>query len=221
MNTLLIDTSTNHCSIASEINNNILTKVKYKPRKHNEYILDMIDAIISESKITKYDIDLLAYGIGPGSFTGIRLSAALMYGISFVIKKPVIGFSSMHALAKNLYTNIKSSLITLVLNARIGYVYLGQYQYNYSNHLLEIITEECITIKKLQKYLKNNITGLIAGDLIKELNLSPVKIIDYFPDTQYMFEAVKKNYKILKERRKVIKNASPIYFEGTQHWEKN
>ena len=100
MNILVIDTSTNYCSIAVKANSKIITKTKYIPRQHNEYLIDMIDLIINNSGITKYQLDLLAYGVGPGSFTGVRLSSALMQAISFTIAKPVLGFSSMYAMER-------------------------------------------------------------------------------------------------------------------------
>ena len=220
MNILLIDTSSNYCSVSLKVNRNIFTKTKYMPRQHNKYLIDIVDAIISKAKITKYNIHLLAYGMGPGSFTGIRLSAALMHGISFVTKKPVLGFSSMCALAKVVYQKFMVPLVTIILSARIGDTYLGQYQFDLSNNSFIVITEQCITIKKLTGYLSTNTTGLIVGDSIRGLDFSFVKITDYFPDSQYMFEIVEKNYQILKSQGKVIQNAMPMYLQGTKKWQK-
>ena len=95
MNILLLDSSTNYCSVSLKSNDNFFSETKYLPRKHNEYILYMIDSVISKAKITKTNIHLLGYGTGPGSFTGVRLSATLMHGMSFILRKPVLGFSSM------------------------------------------------------------------------------------------------------------------------------
>lgn len=220
MNILLTDTSTNYCSVSLKVNGNIFTKLKYVPRQHDKYLIDMVDSIISKAKITKYNIHLLAYGIGPGSFTGVRVSAALMHAISFVTKKPVLGFSSMYALANVFHQRFMVPLITIILNARVGGVYLGQYQFDFSNNSLIVITEQCITIEKLTGYLSTNTTGLIVGDPIKGLDFSFVKIVNYFPDSQYMFDIVEQNYQILKSQRKVIQNAMPIYLQGTKQWQK-
>ena len=220
MNILAIDTSTHYCSISVKVNNNTFTEKQYIPFKHNENLIDLVNRTIIESGIKKNELDLLAYGIGPGSFTGIRLSATLMHAISFVISKPIIGFSSMLAIANSIYKKLSSPLITIILHAGINEAYFGQYQYNSSNLSLVILTEECIKIEKLPQYFKNNSYGIIVGDLIKNLDI-PVTIHDYIPDSQYMFTYIEKEYQILKNTGKKIKNAMPIYLQGTKKWKKS
>ena len=219
MNILAIDTSTNYCSIAVKANGNIITETKHIPRQHNEYLLDMVDATITEARITKHQLDLLAYGVGPGSFTGVRLSAALMQAISFVIAKPVLGFSSMYAIAKNIHQKSASPLITIILDARVGDAYLGQYQFDCNTSTLTAITEECIAIKALSKYLSEHPYGLIAGDPIKNLGI-PVEITDYCPDSQYLFTNIQQHYQALKAKGEKIQNAMPLYLQGTKQWKK-
>ena len=219
MNILAIDTSTSYCSIAVKASDRIITQTKYIPRQHNQYLLDMVNTTIIEAGITKHKLDLLAYGIGPGSFVGVRLSAALMQAISFVITKPVLGFSSMYAIAMAIYQKLTSPLITVILDARVGEAYLGQYRFDGKTLRLITITEQCISIETLSRFLNTNECGVIAGTPPKNLNIS-VDIADYYPDSQYMFTEIQRQYQGLKTQGKEIQNAMPVYLQGTKQWKK-
>lgn len=99
---LALDTSTQACSVAI---NNAQGEVFYQdtltPQSHANQILEMIQTLMSEAKIQSDDIDYLAYGQGPGAFTGIRIAAGVIQGLALGWDKPVIGLSSLSSIAKS------------------------------------------------------------------------------------------------------------------------
>ena len=219
MNILAIDTSTNYCSVAVKANGNIVSETKCIPQQHNRYLLSIVDKVITNSKLNKYNIDLLAYGVGPGSFTGVRLSASLIKAMAFVIAKPILGFSSMYAIAKNIHQKLASPLITIVLDAKIGDFYLGQFKFDFRASRLITTIEKCVSTSFLFKYLKTYPCGLIAGDPIKRLGIS-FDIIDCCPESQYMFSHIEKSYGTLKAAGKSPQDAMPVYLQGKKQWKK-
>ncbi len=88
---------------------------------HSETLLPMARALLEVTGRTIADIDLFACSIGPGSFTGVRIGAATVKGLAFGTDKPVLGVSTLEALAHN--TLPARGLVCPVMNARRGQVY--------------------------------------------------------------------------------------------------
>jgi len=100
---LALDTSTQACSVAI---NNAQGKVFHKdvmtPQSHANQILDMIQTLMSDAEVKPNELDILAYGQGPGAFTGIRIAAGVIQGLALGWDKPVIGLSSLSSIAKSI-----------------------------------------------------------------------------------------------------------------------
>lgn len=88
---------------------------------HSETLLPMAKATLEVAGYTVNDIDLFACSKGPGSFTGVRIGAATVKGLAFGKEKPVIGVSTLEAMAYDLLPT--KGLICAVMNARRGQVY--------------------------------------------------------------------------------------------------
>jgi len=86
-----------------------------------------IQRVLAAAELEVADIDYFACGLGPGSFTGIRIGLATIKGLSIVRDKPVIGISSLDILAKN--ADSKDRLIVSALDARRGLIYCSSYKY--------------------------------------------------------------------------------------------
>lgn len=213
MNILLIDTSTCYCSAALAVGNDCISTVRYLPRKHNKFIINIINDLFIKAGIEKNDVDLLAYGVGPGSFTGIRLAASVMHAISLVTNKHVFGFSSLQAIAMFVYKTIfKSSLITVVLRAQSKYIYIGQYTFdNYC--LSKIVFEKHLSIKHLKNFLMSTKYGILVGNIIEDINIS-FDVTKFYPDSKNMVPEVRNNYYNTLKKKKVITNAMPKYLHS-------
>jgi len=134
MKILALDTSTKAGSAAILEDENLIGEVYfYLNTTHSERILPIIDYILNFSKIKINEIDLFVSSIGPGSFTGIRIGLSLAKGFSFALNKPLIGISSLDALAVNYYFN---NFITFI-EARNGEFYYCEYERDKNLNLIK------------------------------------------------------------------------------------
>lgn len=123
MKVLAVETSTEACSAALLIGNEIQSRFAISPQGHSDLILDMLDSLLAEAGITLSAIDAFAFGRGPGSFTGVRIGVGVTQGIAFAYDLPVSPVSSLAALAQA--SGAKKTLAAI--DARMGEVYWGVY----------------------------------------------------------------------------------------------
>mgnify|MGYP006117156353 CR=1 FL=1 len=124
MKILSIDSCTEVISIALIIEEEINEKSFPSGKDFSENILPEITILLSKSNLKINDVDAIAFGSGPGSFTGIRIACGLAYGIAYANNLPIVGVSSLEALA---LLSEKEFVISCV-DARMNQLYLGIYQ---------------------------------------------------------------------------------------------
>lgn len=125
---LALDTTTEACSVALSNEGNIFVKSHVEPQAHARLILGMIDDICLEADIELSQINAIAFGHGPGSFTGVRIGVSVVQGLAFGLQKQVIGVSSLHALAQQAANLSEHKYIVPLIDARMNEVYWGIYQ---------------------------------------------------------------------------------------------
>merc|ERR1712137_1469841 len=99
MNILAIDTATEACSVALQHNGTRITRFEICPQQHSQRLLPMVDEVLKETNITLNDLDLLAFGRGPGSFTGVRIATGMIQGLALGTGLKVAGISTLEAMA--------------------------------------------------------------------------------------------------------------------------
>lgn len=101
MNILAVDTSSKAASVALYSDGAIMGECMYNHGKnHSVYIAPMIKKMLEACRLTINDIDYFACGVGPGSFTGVRIGVTMMKTFSMIADKPCVGVDSLYALAK-------------------------------------------------------------------------------------------------------------------------
>jgi tRNA threonylcarbamoyladenosine biosynthesis protein TsaB len=96
---LAIETSGALCSVALERDGTRFELTQHVERRHNELLLVMVDDVCRQAGVSRQDITALAFGCGPGSFTGVRIAAAAVQAMSLVLDVPVLPVPSSWALA--------------------------------------------------------------------------------------------------------------------------
>ncbi len=124
---LAIDTSTEACSVGLQNESEVTCRYTEEPRKHSEMVLPAIDELLSASGIQKQQLDYICFSRGPGSFTGLRIAASIVQGLSFALDKPVIAVSSLQVLAQRCHREYGVSAVHAAIDARMGEVYWGSY----------------------------------------------------------------------------------------------
>ena len=126
MNILAFDTVSSSFSIALKSDNSIIEMNKENIKNHNSELIPILDDFLKENKLSLDNIDCIVLGIGPGSFTSIRIAFATIKSICYAKNIKIIGVSSL----ESLYQNIKSfdGLKLALIEARKGSVYANIYK---------------------------------------------------------------------------------------------
>lgn len=123
MNILALDTSTEFCSAALRAGDQVIERGTAAGQSHSTLLLGMIDSLLAESGLQYSALDGIAYGEGPGAFTGLRIACAVVQGIAFAHDLPVCGIGTLRALA----ARSGAEQVIACLDARMGEVYHGAY----------------------------------------------------------------------------------------------
>ena len=123
MNLLAIETSTELCSAALLRGDELFVEEVLAPNQHAERLAPMVRRLLAPSGLAAADMDAFAFGQGPGSFTGIRIACGLAQGLALGAGRPVVGVSSLLALAEQ----ANASRVVAALDARMGETYLAAY----------------------------------------------------------------------------------------------
>ena len=124
MRVLALDTSTEYCSVALWQDGIVIEHCELVGQKHSELLMEMLDALLKDAGIKIRQLDGIAFGMGPGSFTGVRIACGVAQGLALGANLPVAGVCTLEALAE---ASGKSRVIA-ALDARMGEVYHAAYR---------------------------------------------------------------------------------------------
>ncbi len=124
MNLLAIDTSTGFCSVAACRGETLYSRHEPAGQRQAEMILGMVDAVLAGAGLEIAQIEGIAYGAGPGSFTGLRIAAGVTQGLALARRVGVVGVGALLAIAEE----AAGERIVSCLDAHMGEVYHAAYR---------------------------------------------------------------------------------------------
>ena len=127
MRLLALDTSTEACSAAVWADGRIFARYEVASRDHTSIILPMVDSVLADAGTELEQLDALAFGRGPGSFTGVRIGTGVIQGIALASGLPVVPVSTLAALARHAMRTYGIPRVAAVIDARMSEVYWGAY----------------------------------------------------------------------------------------------
>lgn len=145
VNLLAIESSAESCSAALCVGGQEYSRIFHEPRQHAQRLLPMVDELLGEAGISLKQLDGLAFGRGPGSFTGVRISISVIQGLALGAELPVVPVSTLQALAMAAQRSGVAKVgetVHTAFDARMQEVYSGRYRL--TNALPEPLTEEAV-----------------------------------------------------------------------------
>ena len=225
---LALDTSTEACSVALLYRGEKTNINELAQRTHTKRILPMIDEILANSGVGLNQVDALAFGRGPGSFTGVRVGAGIAQGLAFGADLPVIPISNLTAMAQAAFELCQAENVVAAIDARMNEVYFSQLvrekvrsDFGEFFQWGEIITEQVCSPEQAIKQLRDDNafrvgTGWAAYSQFTEKNLTSSDIA--LPNALYMLELARIEY--LQKRTISALEIEPIYLRNEVTWKK-
>lgn len=139
---LALDTSTEACSVALIDGEHIEERFVEAPREHMLRLLPMVDELLAAHQLSLSQLDAIAFGRGPGSFTGLRICLAVVQGLAFGADLPVLPVSTLAALAQGASAE-PDAIILAAIDARMDEVYCGWFRAG-AEGLVHAVGEEAV-----------------------------------------------------------------------------
>jgi tRNA threonylcarbamoyladenosine biosynthesis protein TsaB len=196
---LALDTSTDHCSVAIWREGLLASRDEHLPRQHTRQLLPMVDEVLREASMSLRDVDAIAFGAGPGSFTGLRICLGFAQGLAYSVDVPLIPVSTLCAVALAASEQFSESDITVLQDARMNELYVGHYRGNTAAQISPVIQD---------RLLKPNDISVDASSLVVGDGL------DLLSDEQQ--EALKPRYlgSVAPSARYIAALALPLFESG-------
>lgn len=223
MNILVIDTSTEACSVALEVSKHVFNRFEICPQQHSQRILPMIDEVLKQANVKLQDLDYLAFGRGPGSFTGVRIATGVLQGLALGTGHKVVGISTLAAMAQQAYAQHRKVQVAAAIDARMSEVYFAQYQLKQDVMTLldiEQVTppdEAALLVKKSVKMAGVG-TGWQAYPELAGLEQVEQLTDVLYPDALYMLPLAKDL--IVKGYAVEVEEIQPVYLRDKVTWKK-
>lgn len=161
---LAIDTATEACSVALRVNDQVYSHFEICPQQHSQRILPLVDEILAKANISLKQVQGLAFGRGPGSFTGVRIGIGITQGLAFGADLPVLPISNLQMIAQGaIRRTSQHQHIAVAIDARMNEVYFAEFKVVDGIAIAET-EESVITPEALKNHIEQkNFTQLAAG----------------------------------------------------------
>tara|TARA_Y100001970_G_scaffold294213_1_gene448629 strand:- start:28169 stop:28831 length:663 start_codon:yes stop_codon:yes gene_type:complete len=215
-NILAIDTSSEVCSLALKIDEELFSFHKLSPRQHTENIMKLIQDLFNVSCSKLSDLDAIAVGIGPGSYTGIRLACSTAQGLAYSQNLPAIAVSSLEIIATSASKIYSDHDMVVLLKADSKHLYFSHFEQ--ASNSLDLIQKEIIEPSQLDisKFPDNTVFLGNGCEMIKELDNKKL-VENNYPDATVLISIAERD--LLKGKKVLPERILPDYLSDEKEWE--
>ncbi|MCF5864070.1 tRNA (adenosine(37)-N6)-threonylcarbamoyltransferase complex dimerization subunit type 1 TsaB [Aeromonas veronii] len=222
---LAVDTATEACSAALLVGDKLFSRWEEAPRDHTRKILPMVQAVLEDAGISLSDLDAIAFGRGPGSFTGVRIGISVAQGLAFGAGVPLIGISTLAAMAQGAYRLDGTEQVLTAIDARMNEVYFGRYEL--IDGRMQLVGDEVVSDPVALVDVRGKLAGRVTcvgtgfetygetlSGLADELAVSQVR----FPAAEDMLPLARAAW--LAGEAVPVELATPVYLRDKVTWKK-
>lgn len=228
MKYLAIDASTEACSVALTLPDNACeSRFELCPQSHSTVLLPMVDDVLKTASCSLQDIEGIIFGRGPGSFTGVRIGVGVVQGLAFSAQLPVVGVSTLQAMAQQAFDEKEQKQVIAAIDARMGEVYCCSYRVD-ENGIMQAQTAEAVLKPELvAEYFSTQTSpsyGVGTGwaaykkELASLIMNAEEENMILYPDAKAMLGIGKQGFQ--QGLAVAAEAAQPVYVRDTVSWKK-
>ena len=224
-NILALDASTEALSIVLHFQGQTFHHFEECPQQHSQKILPLIDELLTKANCKLKDLDVIGFGQGPGSFTGVRISVAIAQGLAYSTNLPLVGVSTLGIMAQQAFEQNGSVSVYPSIDARMGEIYFAHYQAQ--NNLMLLANQEYVIKPDLlnNDYITTTEPSVAVGtgfktypDALNSFDNVTINSDITLPDARYMLAQVEAAF--LAGDVVKASDAQPKYVRDTVTWKK-
>lgn len=203
MNLLALDTSTEFLSLALQLNDKTFTHYQLAGNASSELILPQIQALLEEAKVKLSDLDGIAFGAGPGAFTGMRIACGVAQGLGFGTRIPVVGINTLQAVAQ---ASGQDNVI-VCLDARMGEIYHAAFIKENNGWIEQSATTVCkpeAAAMLIDSWVGAGSGWAVYGDILNKIYAE--NLVKFLPQDLY--------YKVTPTAEAILQLALPTFEAG-------
>ncbi len=223
---LCIETATDACSVACRLGGTVEVCHTVAAQQHNRLVFTMLRELLPQQPLRAAGVDLLAYGCGPGSFTGLRIAASAVQGLAFASGLPTVAISTLAVLAQSAYRlkNIPvEQPVLCLLDARLNEVYSAVYELR--GETVELLEGPWVTAAEAHPEISVSRVHAVGSGIsyLRELPKSLCEKIvahhtDIFPHALDMLPLADEAWR--RDELLVPTAVQPLYLRETIGWKK-
>ncbi|OTA19993.1 tRNA threonylcarbamoyladenosine biosynthesis protein TsaB [Xenorhabdus beddingii] len=222
---LAIDTATEACSVALWNEGVVEAQFEISPREHTQRILPMVQNVLSKGNVSLQQLNVLAFGRGPGSFTGVRIGVGIAQGLALGAELPMLGISSLKTMAQGAFRLKGATNVLVAIDARMGEIYWGQYSRNLQGEWQGDETEAVLKPEQAQEMMSSLSgewaiagTGWEAYPQLLDSHLTLVTSDITLPHAEDMLPLAIQMWEAGEAT--LVEHAEPVYLRNEVTWKK-
>ena len=160
MKVLALETANEQCSVSIvDETKELYFQLDLRAKAQTQTILPMIEQGLDQTAIELGDLTAIAFSRGPGSFSGVRINAAVTQALAWANDLSVVPVSTLQALAQAAYRMFGLTEVTAVLDARMQEVYIASFQLNVAGIMQAIDEEKLLSYNEAQQHIQSTVVG--------------------------------------------------------------